>query len=69
MFESPALTATRELEEETGYKIKVNEAKVRIKEMTWSYEDKNTHVVLIAYRAEPIGGVEKNHDHGVADIC
>lgn len=65
--ESPHVTATREVFEETGYRIAVDQTRIAVKAMVWEFTERDVHTVLIAYRATVIGGELKIPGGAISD--
>lgn len=54
--ESPAEAATREVAEETGYRVEVDLSRVALRSRIWAYPNLDAHTIVIAYRARLSGG-------------
>lgn len=66
--ELPHETAVREVLEETGYEVLVDPRRSSVKAMIWEAETKDTHTILLAFRATVIGGQRKVQGGKVADV-
>lgn len=66
--ELPSGTAVREVLEETGYQVRVDPLRTSVKAMIWEAAERDTHTILIAYRAVVIGGERKVQGGKVSDV-
>lgn len=61
-------TARREVLEETGYEIEVDQTKVVVRDYLWKFPDYDAHTILIGHRAKLIGGQRKVEGGKVIDV-
>ncbi len=66
--ELPHETAVREVLEETGYEVRVDLRRSSVKAMIWETEAKDTHTILLAFRAVVLGGERKVQGGKVSDV-
>ncbi len=66
--ELPHETAAREVLEETGYAVRVDPRRSSVKAMIWESDTKETHTILLAFRAEVVGGERTVQGGKVADV-
>lgn len=66
--ELPHETAVREVLEETGYEVCVDLRRSSVKAMIWETEAKDTHTILLAFRAVVLGGERKVQGGKVSDV-
>ena len=66
--ELPNETAAREVLEETGYIVNVNSLRTSVKAMIWEAAERDTHTILIAFRASVVGGERKVQGGKVSDV-
>ncbi len=66
--ELPHDTAAREVLEETGYQVRIDPRRSSVKAMIWEADAKDTHTILLAFRAALVGGERKVQGGKVADV-
>lgn len=67
--ESPARAAERELFEETGLEVVVDDTMCIVRDHIWHDHDNGVHTILVAYRGTVVGGAVRAGDQGVASIA
>lgn len=66
--ELPNETAAREVLEETGYVVNIDSRRTSVKAMIWEAVERDTHTILIAFRASVVGGERKVQGGNVSDV-
>ncbi len=66
--EHPEETARREVLEETGLEVKVNDLAI-VDSKIFSFPDRDMHALMFIYRAEVIGGTLTYELEGSTDFC
>lgn len=66
--ESLEETLAREVLEETGLRVAVNELMPRCFSTTWAHKDYDLHSLVFCYRCRVLGGELSLGDHKIADL-